>query len=262
MVRTPSAATCAGTAEPARMADDVVTADALVRDRPLDLKRRPPALSKCGMCCKPFSKALPPTRDHVISLSLLSNPLPPNLPTWRVCSPCQQLASPAEDRLRGVIASAYSRHPEKVADVAARARRSTRPVIPDRMELRTTDAGLAVRAGLVDSNQGDIELVCGKMARGLFYWRHGVCQPPETPTFAAVPSPGFFTAVSEYFLREGHLPVQRLGWDVWWMTQSEPPGDGIWLFVVHGAVPVYVATGAAAAKGMVVPKAYPIVIKP
>jgi len=234
----------------------------LVRIRPLDLQRRPPALKHCGCCEKPFSDRLRPTRDHIIPQGFISRPPPPNLPTWRVCHPCQQLLSPAEDRLRNVMASAFSRHPEQArADVAARASRATRPVIPDRVEFRTTDAGLAVAAGIVASNGPDVELVFGKIARGLFYWRHAVTQPADTPIAVSVPSAAVFSNLTDYLLKECGMPVQRLGWDIWWVTQSEPPRDGVWLFIVFGAVPVYVATGAGADKGAVVPRPHPIAVK-
>jgi hypothetical protein len=53
------------------------------------------------------------------------------------------------------------------------------------------------------------------MARGLFYWRHDIYQPVETPIYAPVPSSNFFARVSERLMQDG-VPVQRLGWDVWW----------------------------------------------
>jgi len=143
--------------------------------------------------------------------------------------------------------------------VVARASRTTRPVVPDRVEFRTTDAGESVAAGVIQSNQRDVEVVFGKMARGLFYWRHGVVQPVDTPIVVSVPSPKMFNHLSEVLLKE--VPVQRFGWDIWWVTSSEPPRDGLWLFLVFGAVPVYVATGMAAEKGAKIPRPHPIIVK-
>jgi len=105
----PGAARVGGSNTIAGVADSDI--EQLVRVRPSDLKKRPPALKRCGCCDTPFSKAVKPTDDHVISRAFISEPVPPNLPTWRVCLRCQQLLSPAEDRLRNVMAAVYSRHP-------------------------------------------------------------------------------------------------------------------------------------------------------
>jgi hypothetical protein len=94
------------------------------------------------------------TKDHVIPQAFISSPQPPNLPTWPACKRCNDLVSAAEDRLRAVIASAPSRHPqERLENIADQASRSTPPVRPDRIALRTNNSGEATLAGLVDSNR-------------------------------------------------------------------------------------------------------------
>jgi hypothetical protein len=110
------------------------------------------------------------------------------------------------------------------------------------MKYVTTDAGVFVRAPIAVPNQADLDAVFRKMVWGLFTWKHHKLPPTDRPMVVRKMSSEAFG----FWARELNLPVQWLGPEVSWMSISdEEMRLGVWLFVLHGAIPVGVWCGQA-----------------
>jgi hypothetical protein len=195
------------------------------------------------MCEREFGAELRSTIDHVVPRGFFGPTPPPNLPTWRICRPCNGELDPREDRLRNLFASAHSRHPEEVAGVMAKASRATRQPQPVARRHVRTDAGLQVPVSVAVPDQSDLDRVFQKVARGLFWWRNH--ELPTDPRWAVrLMSASDFDRWT-HLIRQGR-EVQRLGPEFWWLTAIDE-GDltgCIWLFVIFGAIPIGVWHGS------------------
>jgi len=122
--------------------------------------------------------ALKATKDHVLPSGFFSNPVPKNLPTWRVCEPCQDRLDPAEERLRNLFVRGPSHAPEEHRDAFERAQRSARAVVPEKWDWVMNNQDIYEFAPVARPEQSDLDIVFSKMAGGLFYWKHGKLHPP------------------------------------------------------------------------------------
>jgi len=212
--------------------------------RPPDLLRRPKRQTICGLCFSPFSGANPRTDDHVLPRNWFDDDPPPNLPTWDVCHPCQQDLSPREERLVNTLASTYSYHPEALQQVVARTRRSRRVAPILRTDFVRAPGGVLVRAPIKRPRQVDVDRVFRKVTRGLFVWRHGT-QQADVPAAARILGIDDLTNLSNTHAVGRRVPIQRLGRNVWWIHDSDAhSSDGIWIFMLFGAVGVGVWSGS------------------
>ncbi len=210
--------------------------------RPSDLLRRPQRFEECALCRSRFTKAQPRTADHVIPSAFFNDPPPNNLPTWGVCSLCQKELSPREERLRNLFVAAHSRHPHEIVSVTERAKRSKQQPLRERMDYAATDSGLFVRVPIAVPDQKDLDAVFRKMAWGLFTWKHNRLPPLSCPIVVRHMSADAFDFWSDAL----DLPVQWFGPEVAWKSVSdEQMNIGVWLFMLHGAVPVGVWCGDA-----------------
>jgi hypothetical protein len=210
--------------------------------RPSDLLRRPRRSPVCGLCRCAFTKAQPRTRDHVIPEGFFNDPKPNNLPTWAVCRPCQDTLKLPEERLRNIFVAAPSHHADELVSVTERAKRSTQPPVPQTWRYVTTEGGVLVHAPIVVPKQADLDAVFRKMAWGLFTWKHHRLPPASSPFVVRLMSAEAFG----FWTHTLNLPVQGLGSEVSWMSHSdEEMSHGVWLFMLHGAVPVGVWCGHA-----------------
>ena len=140
----------------------------LAPPHPSDLLRRPPRLQVCGICRQPFGPDRTGTVDHVLPYGFFSKPVPRNLPTWRVCEPCQDLLDPAEERLRNLFVRGPSHMPEAIQDVFERAERSGRTVVPEKRDWVMSNEDIYEFAPIARADQNDLDKVFSKMAGGLF----------------------------------------------------------------------------------------------
>jgi hypothetical protein len=214
----------------------------LAPPRPPDLLRRPPGLKVCGICRRPFGPDVTATDDHVLPKGF-SNPMPNNLPTWRVCEACQDVLDPAEERLRNLFVRGPSHYPQANQDVLQRAQRSGRAVVPETWDWVMNNANLYEFAPIARAEQADLDAVFSKMASGLFYWKHGHLQPGAKMVVRGALSRDDFSYWSNIVQFEMRLNVQRLG-QVTWAAVSDPDlRADFWLFVLHDALGVGVWAG-------------------
>lgn len=214
--------------------------------RPADLKRRPSfKVPACCFCERLFDKVtVVKTRDHVIPLGFFNDPPPADLPTWPVCRACQTDLHDPEERLRNQFAAAHSHHPDALADVYARASRSgQRPIVYGR-KLVESRGGLMVPASITIPRQDDLDIVFRKIAKGLHWWREQKL-PTDQRYIVRHMNAAAFDAWSKIVLFE--CGAQQLGEEFWWSTGYDATDRTwcIWLFVIHGAVPVGVWHGDA-----------------
>lgn len=215
----------------------------------------------CGTCRRPFGPDLKPTKDHIIPSGFLSKPVPRNLPTWRVCEPCQDLLDPAEERLRNLFARGPSHDPHSVGDVFERARRSDRAIKPEKWDWVMNNSDLYEFAPVARPHKQDLDIVFKKMAGGLFYWKHHRLIPDVPLVVRGALSRDAFSRWSNMVQYELKLTPQRIG-QVAWATVSDPElRSGFWLFVMHDAVGVGVWAGEMA-KRRDLPKSCAFAVRP
>jgi hypothetical protein len=214
--------------------------------RPPDLVRRPPALTVCGICRRPFGPELKATDDHILPKGFFSKPVPDNLPTWRVCESCQDALDPAEERLRNLFARDPTHDPEANQEVLDRAQRSGRAVVPERWDWVMNNMDLYEFAPIARADERDLNLVFSKMVGGLFYWKHHRLNPKAKAVVRGALSRDDFDYWTRIVQFDMKLSVQRLG-QVAWVSQSDPElRSGFWLFVLHDALGVGVWAGEMA----------------
>jgi hypothetical protein len=211
---------------------------------PRDLKRRPSFnVPTCCFCEQLFDDvAVIKTDDHVVPRGFFNDTPPPNLPTWPVCRRCQTDLHDPEDRLRNQFAAAHSHHPQLLVEVYDRASRSTQPPIVHGRKLVATPSGLMVPASITIPRQDDLDIVFRKIAKGLYWWREHKLPKDQRYVVRQMNAADFKTWAD--FL----LPLcgpQHLGEEFWWSTayDATDPTWCIWLFIIHGAVPVGVWHG-------------------
>jgi hypothetical protein len=217
--------------------------------RPFDLtvKGRPSfRVPGCCFCEQPFdTPARVKTRDHVVPKGFFNDPPPDGLPTWPACLQCQRDLRDPEERLRNQFAAAHSHHPHALVNVYDRAGRSGRPPVVYGRKPVESPAGLLVPASITIPRQDDLDIVFRKIAKGLYWWRHHKL-PTDQRYVVRLMNAADFATWQDFVLPD--CGAQHLGEEFWWSTGlfdlSDPKGC-VWLFVIHGAVPVGVWHGDA-----------------
>jgi len=204
-------------------------------------------LKVCGICRRSFGPDLKGTDDHVLPKCFFSEPVPENLPTWRVCETCQDVLDPAEERLRNLFVRGPSHAPETHRDAFERAHRSGRPVVLEKWDWVMNNQDVYEFAPIARPDQADLDVVFSKMAGGLFYWKHHRLSPKATPLVVrGTLSTDDFTYWTKVVQAELKLTPQHLG-RLAWVAVSDPElQSGFWMFMLSDAVGVGVWAGEMA----------------
>lgn len=147
--------------------------------------------------------------------------------------------------MRNALIAASHRADIAFADQSANATASKRRVARESRWLQHP-SGLVAKADTIQALDGDIELVFGKIVRGLFSREFG--RPMSlVPMRAGLLTAAQAADVTRLLLQLTGAGVDRRFDGFWWSraTMSDDPDSGVWSFIVFDSVMVGAWTGAA-----------------